>query len=120
MRDCVVTCPGHFWRYDLRTGARADTVGEPLNHFGDDVLRKHAPARADPLREAGERFDVVLNMEVVEHVADPLAYLTACQELSGPPTPRPIYLWCRAGLLEDAVMGEVSELIVETVRAWAR
>jgi 2-polyprenyl-6-hydroxyphenyl methylase/3-demethylubiquinone-9 3-methyltransferase len=33
---------------------------------------------------AGERFDVVLNMEVVEHVADPQAYLTACQELLKP------------------------------------
>ena len=30
---------------------------------------------------AGEQFDVVLNMEVVEHVADPLGYLTACQQL---------------------------------------
>lgn len=40
--------------------------------------------------------------------------------MPGPPTPRPIYLWCRTGLLEDAVMGEVSELIVETVRDWAR
>jgi 2-polyprenyl-6-hydroxyphenyl methylase / 3-demethylubiquinone-9 3-methyltransferase len=27
---------------------------------------------------AGEQFDVVLNMEVVEHVSDPQAYLTAC------------------------------------------
>jgi len=27
---------------------------------------------------------VVLNMEVVEHVADPLAYLTACQKLLKP------------------------------------
>jgi 2-polyprenyl-6-hydroxyphenyl methylase/3-demethylubiquinone-9 3-methyltransferase len=36
---------------------------------------------AEALAEAGEQFDVVLNMEVVEHVADPLAYLTACQQL---------------------------------------
>jgi nitrite reductase/ring-hydroxylating ferredoxin subunit len=33
VRDCVVTCPGHFWRYDLRTGARADASGEPLPRF---------------------------------------------------------------------------------------
>jgi nitrite reductase/ring-hydroxylating ferredoxin subunit len=43
VRDCVVTCPGHFWRYDLRTGARADASGEPLPRFpvreeGDVVL----------------------------------------------------------------------------------
>jgi 2-polyprenyl-6-hydroxyphenyl methylase/3-demethylubiquinone-9 3-methyltransferase len=36
---------------------------------------------AEDLAAAGEQFDVVLNMEVVEHVADPLGYLTACQQL---------------------------------------
>lgn len=36
---------------------------------------------AEDLAEAGEQFDVVLNMEVVEHVADPQTYLTACQTL---------------------------------------
>ncbi|MEP5154816.1 bifunctional 2-polyprenyl-6-hydroxyphenol methylase/3-demethylubiquinol 3-O-methyltransferase UbiG [Planktotalea sp.] len=39
---------------------------------------------AEAMAEAGEQFDVVLNMEVVEHVADPLAYLTACQQLLKP------------------------------------
>jgi len=39
---------------------------------------------AEDLAAAGEQFDAVLNMEVVEHVADPLAYLTACQELLKP------------------------------------
>ncbi|BDW86999.1 MULTISPECIES: bifunctional 2-polyprenyl-6-hydroxyphenol methylase/3-demethylubiquinol 3-O-methyltransferase UbiG [Roseicyclus] len=39
---------------------------------------------AEALAAAGEEFDVVLNMEVVEHVADPLAYLTACQQLLKP------------------------------------
>ncbi len=36
---------------------------------------------AEALAEADEQFDIVLNMEVVEHVADPPAYLTACQQL---------------------------------------
>ncbi|WP_103762991.1 bifunctional 2-polyprenyl-6-hydroxyphenol methylase/3-demethylubiquinol 3-O-methyltransferase UbiG [Roseovarius confluentis] len=36
---------------------------------------------AEDLAAAGEQFDVVLNMEVVEHVADPATYLTACQRL---------------------------------------
>ena len=36
---------------------------------------------AEQLVESGNKFDVVLNMEVVEHVANPLSYLTACQEL---------------------------------------
>lgn len=39
---------------------------------------------AEALADAGEQFDVVLNMEVVEHVADPLAYLTACRILLKP------------------------------------
>ncbi|MEZ5716497.1 MAG: bifunctional 2-polyprenyl-6-hydroxyphenol methylase/3-demethylubiquinol 3-O-methyltransferase UbiG [Paracoccaceae bacterium] len=39
---------------------------------------------AEALAEAGEQFDVVLNMEVVEHVSDPLAYLTACRQLLKP------------------------------------
>lgn len=39
---------------------------------------------AEALAASGERFDVVLNMEVVEHVADPLGYLTACQQLLKP------------------------------------
>ena len=49
---------------------------------GLDIDYRHTTAEA--LVETGERFDIVLNMEVVEHVADPLAYLTACQELLVP------------------------------------
>ena len=41
-------------------------------------------ATAEELAAAGERFDVVLNMEVVEHVPDPLGYLTACGALLNP------------------------------------
>lgn len=39
---------------------------------------------AEDMAAAGEQFDVVINMEVVEHVADPQAYLTACQQLLKP------------------------------------
>ncbi|SMX41312.1 bifunctional 2-polyprenyl-6-hydroxyphenol methylase/3-demethylubiquinol 3-O-methyltransferase UbiG [Octadecabacter ascidiaceicola] len=39
---------------------------------------------AEDMASAGEQFDVVLNMEVVEHVADPLSFLTACQQLLKP------------------------------------
>ena len=39
---------------------------------------------AEDLAAAGEQFDVVLNMEVVEHVSAPQAYLTACRDLLKP------------------------------------
>ncbi|MGX9352487.1 bifunctional 2-polyprenyl-6-hydroxyphenol methylase/3-demethylubiquinol 3-O-methyltransferase UbiG [Shimia sp. W99] len=49
---------------------------------GLDIDYRHTTA--ETLADAGEQFDVVLNMEVVEHVADPLSYLTACQQLLKP------------------------------------
>jgi 2-polyprenyl-6-hydroxyphenyl methylase/3-demethylubiquinone-9 3-methyltransferase len=49
---------------------------------GLEIDYRHTTAEA--LAEAGEQFDVVLNMEVVEHVADPQAYLTACRQLLKP------------------------------------
>ncbi|TCS66436.1 3-demethylubiquinone-9 3-methyltransferase [Primorskyibacter sedentarius] len=49
---------------------------------GLEIDYRHTTAEA--MAEAGEQFDVVLNMEVVEHVADPLTYLTACKNLLKP------------------------------------
>ena len=49
---------------------------------GLDIDYRHTTAEA--MAEAGEQFDVVLNLEVIEHVADPLGYLTACQTLLKP------------------------------------
>lgn len=49
---------------------------------GLEIDYRHTTAEA--MAADGEQFDVVLNMEVVEHVADPLAYLTACQQLLKP------------------------------------
>ena len=41
-------------------------------------------ATAEALAAAGERFDVVLAMEIVEHVADPAAFVATCAELVRP------------------------------------
>ena len=49
---------------------------------GLDIDYRHTTAEA--LAAAGEKFDVVLNMEVVEHVASPPAYLRACRDLLNP------------------------------------
>jgi 2-polyprenyl-6-hydroxyphenyl methylase / 3-demethylubiquinone-9 3-methyltransferase len=40
-------------------------------------------ATAEELAAAGERFDVVLNMEVVEHVADLTTFIAECCDLTG-------------------------------------
>jgi 2-polyprenyl-6-hydroxyphenyl methylase/3-demethylubiquinone-9 3-methyltransferase len=87
----------------LDIGCGGGLLCEPMARLGAEVVGVDAAARnipvaqvhaeqsgldidyrlgtAEELAAAGERFDVVLNMEVVEHVADPLAYLTACRQL---------------------------------------
>ncbi|MEX0351051.1 MAG: bifunctional 2-polyprenyl-6-hydroxyphenol methylase/3-demethylubiquinol 3-O-methyltransferase UbiG [Paracoccaceae bacterium] len=72
----------------------ADVVGADAAEGNIPVAQVHAEqsgleidyrhTTAEALAEAGEQFDVVLNMEVVEHVADPLSYLTATQQLLRP------------------------------------
>ena len=46
-----------------------------------DLSIDYRVGTAEDLAQNGNKFDVVLNMEVVEHVADPLSYLTACRQL---------------------------------------
>ncbi len=72
----------------------AEVVGADAAERNIPVAKIHAEAQglaidyrhttAEALAAAGEMFDAVLNMEVVEHVADPLAYLTACRNLLKP------------------------------------
>lgn len=72
----------------------AEVVGADASPGSLPVARLHAEqsgltidyrhTTAEALAEAGERFDVVLNMEVVEHVSDPAAYLRACHDLLKP------------------------------------
>lgn len=90
----------------LDIGCGGGLLAEPMARLGADVVGADAAERNIPVAEVhaeqsglvidyrhttaeamaadGEQFDVVLNMEVVEHVADPLAYLTACQQLLKP------------------------------------
>ncbi|MCB1388612.1 MAG: bifunctional 2-polyprenyl-6-hydroxyphenol methylase/3-demethylubiquinol 3-O-methyltransferase UbiG [Rhodobacteraceae bacterium] len=90
----------------LDIGCGGGLLSEPMARLGAEVVGADAAARnipvaqvhaeqsglgidyrhttAEDLAAAGERFDVVLNMEVVEHVADPQAYLTACHDLLKP------------------------------------
>jgi len=69
------------------TGADASekNIGTARTHAAQSgVPVDYRVATAEALAEAGESFDVVLNMEVVEHVADVKAYLWACARLVKP------------------------------------
>ena len=90
----------------LDIGCGGGLLSEPMARLGADVVGADAAARNIPVAQIhaeqsglqidyrhtsaealvveGEVFDVVLIMEVVEHVCDPLSYLTACQRLLRP------------------------------------
>ena len=90
----------------LDIGCGGGLLSEPMARLGADVVGADAAPRnipvaqlhaesaglhidyrhttAEDMAAAGEQFDVILNMEVVEHVSDPLAYLTACKTLLKP------------------------------------
>lgn len=90
----------------LDIGCGGGLLSEPMARLGAEVVGVDAAARnipvaqiharrmgldidyrhgaAEDLAAAGETFDAVLNMEVVEHVSDPRAYLAACRDLLRP------------------------------------
>jgi 2-polyprenyl-6-hydroxyphenyl methylase/3-demethylubiquinone-9 3-methyltransferase len=90
----------------LDIGCGGGLLSEPMARLGAEVVGADAAAgnipvarihaeqsglaidyrntTAEALAAAGEQFDVVLNMEVIEHVADPAAYLAACHALLKP------------------------------------
>ena len=90
----------------LDIGCGGGLLSEPMARLGAEVVGADSAPRNIPVAQLhaeqsglkidyrnvtakalaadGGRFDIVLNMEVVEHVADPLAYLTACHDLLKP------------------------------------
>lgn len=54
-------------------------------HAGQSELQiDYLATTAEALADAGKQFDIVLNMEVVEHVADVPLYLKSCAQLVRP------------------------------------
>lgn len=104
-RDLKADAPFEGLRI-LDIGCGGGLLAEPMARLGADVVGADAAERnipvaqvhaqqsgldidyrcttAEAMAEAGEQFDAVLNMEVVEHVASPIDYLTACHDLLKP------------------------------------
>ncbi len=90
----------------LDIGCGGGLLSEPMARLGSEVVgadaaernipvaRVHAEAQdlpidyrhttAEALVAGGESFDVVLAMEIVEHVADPAAFIATCHALMRP------------------------------------
>ncbi|WP_265501850.1 bifunctional 2-polyprenyl-6-hydroxyphenol methylase/3-demethylubiquinol 3-O-methyltransferase UbiG [Paracoccus beibuensis] len=90
----------------LDIGCGGGLVAEPMARLGSDVTgadatevnigvaRAHADQQgldidyrattAEALADGGEVFDVVLALEIVEHVADPAAFVATCRRLVRP------------------------------------
>ncbi|MDC0148025.1 bifunctional 2-polyprenyl-6-hydroxyphenol methylase/3-demethylubiquinol 3-O-methyltransferase UbiG [Alphaproteobacteria bacterium] len=72
----------------------ADIVGADASPANIQTASLHAKAggldidyratTAEALAASGEQFDVILNMEVIEHVADPQGFLTSCASMLKP------------------------------------
>ena len=72
----------------------AEVVGADASETNIEVAKLHAAevgvnidyraTTAEALADAGETFDVVLNMEVIEHVADADLFISKCSEMVRP------------------------------------
>jgi 2-polyprenyl-6-hydroxyphenyl methylase / 3-demethylubiquinone-9 3-methyltransferase len=64
--------------------ADANIAAAKLHARDNDVAVDYRVGTAEALADAGERFDIVLAMEVVEHVADVNLFVRRCAEMVRP------------------------------------
>lgn len=72
----------------------ADVTGIDADSNAIEVAARHADssglkidyraAASEDLRKAGERYDIVLALEIIEHVADPRQFVEDCLSLAAP------------------------------------
>ena len=104
-RDLSMRKPYHGIRI-LDIGCGGGLLCEPMARLGAEIVGVDASPRniavaqtharqssleidyrmstAEALAAGGEKFDVILNMEVIEHVATPKTYIASCAELLRP------------------------------------
>ena len=64
--------------------AAANIAAARLHAERSGLAIDYRATTAEALADAGERFDIVLAMEVVEHVADVAAFIARCAEMVKP------------------------------------
>ncbi len=124
----------------LDIGCGGGLLCEPMSRLGFDVVGVDASERnigtatahaaqvgvtvdyrcstAEALLAAGERFDLILNMEVIEHVADPGQFLRDCAAMLCPPSQRPGGLMIVATLNRTLKAFALAKVGAEYVLRW--
>jgi len=93
LRILDIGCGGGLLSEEMaRRGASVHGVDVPEKNI--EIARQHAESMKNPplyeqttaedLQQRAERYDVVLNMEVVEHVADLNSFMRSCNSLVQP------------------------------------
>lgn len=101
----------------------AEVVGADAGETNIEVAKLHASqsgididyrtTTAEEMAAAGETFDIVLNMEVVEHVADVNLFMTACANMV-----RPGGLTCVATINRTRKAQLLAIFMAENVLQW--
>ncbi|HEY3948756.1 bifunctional 2-polyprenyl-6-hydroxyphenol methylase/3-demethylubiquinol 3-O-methyltransferase UbiG [Phenylobacterium sp.] len=94
-------------------------IGTAGAHAAEQGLAiDYRASTAEALLAAGERFDVILNMEVIEHVADPGQFLRDCAAMLKPPSDTPGGLMILATLNRTLKAFALAKVGAEYILRW--